>query len=149
MSIFVWCIFECCLHGHIYEYDKPFTLINNQAYCVFSLSLRRKKNQLMVKILFDFQEFIFPYNQLYGNLYDLIDGMANEHSICVYVYQHVSETFCVPWEMCPRAEMSVQRHCMGRTCCRGFIWCCQNALGSVLQEILLVFFFKKKFFLMF
>lgn len=40
----------------------------------------------------------------------------------------------VCWEMCPQAEMNVQRHHMGRTCWRGFIWCFQSALGSVLQE---------------
>ena len=38
------------------------------------------------------------------------------------------------WEMCPQAEMNVQRHHMGKTCWRGFIWCFQTALGSVLQE---------------
>ena len=36
--------------------------------------------------------------------------------------------------MCPQAEMNVQRHHMGRRCWRGFIWCFQTALGSVLQE---------------
>lgn len=38
------------------------------------------------------------------------------------------------WEMCPQAEMNIQRHHVGRTCWRGFIWCFQTALGSVLQE---------------
>ena len=54
------------------------------------------------------------------------------------------------WEMCPQAEMNVQRHHMGKTCWRGFIWCFQTALGSVLQEpfwfsfIFLFFFYVLK-----
>lgn len=113
------------------------TIINNQEYCFIDLYLKKStygqndNPRICFQIKWTFGEFVW----------DFLDRMANEQSICVYVYQHGSETFYVPWEMCPQAEMSVQRHSTGRTCWRGFIWCCQNALGSVLQEILLVFLF--------
>lgn len=127
-----------CIYMYIYThrciYENPAVLVIMLLFYLYPKLYLASKNSFSNKINF------------IANCVNSEARIANEESICVYIYEHGTETFCVSWEMCPQAETSVQRHHMGRACWRGFIWCFQTALGSVSQETFLVFFY---FFLLF